>query len=105
MIQEIEQEQLAELNAYCYETLETWAKARGYQGVALVKWKDGMMKGKRVPLLTIGQMIEFLGNIKIEQGEDGKWVLLTQENRYRGEELIFLLWEGVKFKLLNSING
>jgi len=54
--------------------------------------EDGRVSSVRLPLLTIGQMIEFLG-------EDGMKILFDKTGRGKNEELADALWEACKDKL------
>lgn len=82
------------------EILYLWARNRDYLEMALIKDETGKMVSKLKPLLTIGQLIEYLNSVQISKDETEKWVLIVGDSKYRGEELLYLLWEAVKSKLL-----
>lgn len=82
MKQHITVEQLNELSVAAKSNLREWSKDKGY-----------------IPLPSIGQMIEFLGEhqmVSINQYQDG-WEVYKKENKdpYH-EELCDSLWEAVK---------
>lgn len=102
MKQRLELEDLETLFKVDYESLYLWARQRDYLDMAIVKAENGRLVSKFKPLLTIGQLIEYLCNVDISKDEEGKWLVCSQEQEYRGEELVYLLFTAVKFKLSQS---
>lgn len=99
MKQRVEIEDLKTLFKTDLEALYTWARSRDYLDVSLVKSENGRLVSKFLPLLTIGQQIEYLYNVAISKDGEGKWLVCFEEQEYRGEELVYVLWTAVKFKL------
>lgn len=98
MKQNITLEQVNELNEDQKHQLTNWFRDEGPWDIVELTNED------KIPLLNIGQMIEFLGNpeirqVEMEEDESGtivKWIVELPSNWNSSVELCDALWSAIK---------